>query len=76
MPLYTFKNIETGEVKDIVLSISAMIEMATSGKYVQIIGAPNIVTGAGNPLKNTPSAFKDILKEVKKKSPMATLETD
>ena len=51
-----------------------MEELVASGEYVQVIGSPRIVTGVGSSLKNTPNEFKDILKEVKRKSPKATME--
>jgi hypothetical protein len=74
MPTYTLKEIKTGITSQVFISISRMEELVASGEYTQIIGAPKIVTGVGNPLKNTPNGFKDILREVKKKSPKATME--
>ncbi len=74
MPTYTLKEIKTGITSQVFISISRMEELVASGEYTQIIGAPKIVTGVGNPLKNTPNEFKDILREVKKKSPKATME--
>ncbi len=74
MPTYTLKEIKTGITSQVFISISRMEELVASGEYTQIIGAPKIVTGVGNPLKNTPNEFKDILREVKNKSPKATME--
>jgi hypothetical protein len=74
MPTYTLKEIKTGITSEVFISISRMEELIASGEYTQIIGAPKIVTGVGNPLKNTPNEFKDILREVKKTSPKATME--
>lgn len=74
MPTYTLKEIKTGIVSDVFVTISRMEELTNSGEYEQIIGSPTIVTGVGNPLKNTPEGFKDVLREVKLKSPMATME--
>jgi len=74
MPTYTLKEIKTGITSEVFLPISRMEELVASGEYVQIIGSPKIVTGVGSPLKNTPNEFKDILREVKGKSPKATME--
>ena len=74
MPTYTFKNTNTEEVFDKFVSISAMEEMVGSGDFVQIIGAPQIVAGVGNPHKKTPEGFKDILRNVKATQPGATME--
>jgi hypothetical protein len=74
MPTYTLKEIKTGITSEVFLSISRMEELVASGEYTQILGSPKIVTGVGSQLKNTPNEFKDILKEVKRKSPKATME--
>ena len=74
MPTYTLKEIKTGITSEVFLPISRMEELVASGEYVQIIGSPKIVTGVGSPLKNTPNELKDILKEVKRTSPKATME--
>jgi hypothetical protein len=74
MPTYTLKEIKTGITSEVFLSISRMEELVASGEFTQIIGSPKIVTGVGSPLKNTPNEFKDILREVKNKSPKATME--
>lgn len=68
MPLYTFKNKETGEVKDMMLSVSAMEELTEQGEWEQIIGAPNMVTHTGNIVNRTSSDWKDHLKKIKKAS--------
>jgi len=66
MPLYTFRNKESGEVKDMLLSISAMEELKEEGEWEQIIGAPNLVTHTGNVINKTSSDWKDHLKNIKK----------
>jgi hypothetical protein len=74
MPTYTLKELKSGITSDVRISISRMEELTSSGEYEQIVGSPTIVTGVGSPLKNTPDGFKDVLKEVKRKSPAATME--
>ena len=68
MPLYTFRNKETGEVKDMILSVSAMEELTEQGEWEQIIGAPNMVTHTGNIINKTSGDWKDHLKKIKKAS--------
>lgn len=66
MPLYTFRNKETGEVKDMMLSVSSMQELTEQGEWEQIIGAPNMVSHTGNMVNKTSSDWKDHLKNIKK----------
>jgi len=68
MPLYTFRNKETGEEKDMILSISEMQELTAKGEWAQVIGAPNMVTHTGNIINKTSGDWKDHLKRIKKKA--------
>jgi hypothetical protein len=68
MPLYTMKNTTTGEVKDMMMSISAMEELRATGEWTQIIGAPNLVTHTGNMINKTSDDWKSHLKNIKKAS--------
>ena len=68
MPLYTIKNTRTGEVKDMLLKISAMIEMTSSGEWEQIIGSPALVTHTGNIVNKTSSDWKNHLQKIQKGS--------
>jgi len=66
MPIYTFRNKQTGEVKDMMLSVSSMQELTDQGEWEQIIGAPNMVTHTGNIINKTSGDWKDHLKKIKK----------
>ena len=66
MPIYTFRNKQTGEVKDMMLSVSSMQELTEQGEWEQIIGAPNMVTHTGNIINKTSGDWKDHLKKIKK----------
>jgi len=68
MPLYTFRNNKTGEVKDMVISVSSMQELTEQGEWEQVIGAPNMVTHTGNIVNKTSGDWKDHLKKIKKSS--------
>lgn len=64
MPTYTFKNLETGEVADEIISISEMEKRIASGKYQRIYAnPPALVSSYG--LK-PPDGFREVLKRVKK----------
>lgn len=68
MPSYTFRNIETGELKDELLTISEMEELVAEGEWKQVIGAPQLVTHTGNIVNKTSGDWKDHLKKIKKSS--------
>lgn len=66
MPTYDMQNIETGEVTEMIISISKMTEMVESGEWAnQINSAPQMVTGVGSVLSKTSSDWKDKLKQIK-----------
>ena len=67
MPTYDLKNIKTGEVKEMFLTISKKEEMLASGEWEQkILGAPATVTHTGNIINKTSGDWKDLLKKIKK----------
>lgn len=68
MPTYTMKNIETGEISTMVLSLSEREQLLDSGKYIQQLATPQFVTQAGGTLSRTSSDWKDLLKTIKKGS--------
>jgi hypothetical protein len=71
MPTYTMKNKETGEIKDMFLSISKMEELKEEGEWEQIIGSPKIVSGVGGhgaAISKAGTGWKDLLGRVKKGS--------
>lgn len=68
MPIYTMQNKKTGEIEDMLLSITAMQELTTSGEWEQIIGAPNLVSHVGNIVNKTSSDWKNHLQKMQKGS--------
>lgn len=66
MPLYTMKNVSTGETEDMILSISEMEAMLDAGEWTQLVGTPNLVTHTGNIINKTPDSWKGHLKNIKK----------
>lgn len=68
MPTYTFRNIESGEETTEYLSISELDKFLKKNKHLeQVIGAPAIGDSVRLGLKKPDNAFRDHLKEIKKK---------
>tara|TARA_Y100000590_G_scaffold459540_1_gene616883 strand:+ start:924 stop:1229 length:306 start_codon:yes stop_codon:yes gene_type:complete len=64
MPLYEFENTETGEVFEMMMTISDKEEWLKKNPNIkQIISAPNIVGGHGDRVK-IDSGFKDVLNKI------------
>jgi hypothetical protein len=66
MPTYDLKNTKTGEVKEMIVSISTMTEMVESGEWTnQINSAPKLVSHSGSILNKTSSDWKNKLTQIK-----------
>lgn len=68
MPTYTMKNVETGEIEEMVLTLSEREDLLNTGRYVQQLSTPNFVSMTGGTLSKTSSDWKDLLKTIKKGS--------
>lgn len=67
MPTYDFKNKETGEVIEKILSFSQRDEFLASGEWEHIhLGAAKTVTHTGNIINTTSGDWKDLLGNIKK----------
>ena len=68
MPTYTFKHIETGEVKDYVIRMSQLDEFKKDNpELTQVIsGGQGLVRDSGN--MKPDEGFRDVLKSIKKAS--------
>lgn len=76
MPLYTFENIETGEVFDKMLKIAEREEFLKENPQLkQVIGTPGFIGGTGDRTK-PPSGFKDVLQKIADKAPGSKLAQD
>ena len=63
------KNLKTGEVKEMLLTISKKEEMIESGEWEQVFTkVAGIVTHTGNIVNKTSGDWKDLLKKIKKGS--------
>jgi|VirMetMinimDraft_7_1064189.scaffolds.fasta_scaffold16864_5 hypothetical protein len=69
MPTYSMKNIKTGEVKDMILTLTQREEFLASGEYEQFHSSPpKLVTHVGSIIGKTSGDWRDVLKKVKKES--------
>ena len=68
MPTYTMKNIETGEIKEMILTFSQRDEILKSGQYTQELSIPGFVTMTGGTLSRTSGDWRDLLKKVHKEA--------
>ena len=69
MPSYTMINLETGEEKDMVLSLSEREALLAEGKYKQKLTTAKFVSGVGDTARKAAGAgWNDVLQKVKKGS--------
>lgn len=68
MPTYTMKNLETGEIQDMILSLREREEMLASGQYQQELSTPNFVTMTGGTLSKTSGDWRDLMKKINKEA--------
>lgn len=66
MPTYDLRNKETGEVKEMLLTIAKKEEMVASGEWEQVhLGVADLVTHTGNIINKTSGDWKDLMKKMK-----------
>lgn len=77
MPVYTFKNTETAETFDIVMSISELSDYKKSNPHLTqlILSAPALADPYSVGRVKPTSDFNDLLKGIKKKHRGSTIET-
>lgn len=68
MPTYNMRNVETGEVSTVTITLAEREQMLASGEWVQELAAPSFVTMPGGTLSRTSSDWRDLLKKIKKGS--------
>lgn len=68
MPTYTFRNKETQEEKEFILSLSEREEMIKQGEWEQMLSRPLLVSQVGSTLGKTSDGWKEHLRRVKKVS--------
>jgi predicted nucleic acid-binding Zn ribbon protein len=76
MPIYQYKNEETGEVSDKFMSIADMLQFEIDNPHMKkIIQAVAFGDSARMGIRKTDNDFNDLLKTIKKGSPGSTVET-
>jgi len=74
MPIYQYKNEETGEVTDKLMSIADMEQFDIDNPHMKkIIHAPAIGDAMRLGVRKIDDGFNDILKTVKKNNPGSTI---
>lgn len=68
MPTYTMKHKQTGEIKEMILSLSEREALLDRGEWEQMLATPKMVTGVVGTLKQAGDGWKDLLGEIKKGS--------
>lgn len=70
MPLYSFRNKETNEETNELLAMSDYDNFLNTNPHLErIFTAVPIISDNAFNLKKTPSAFKDIVKNINKRNP-------
>jgi len=77
MPTYSFRNKETGEEYDKIMTWDAKVEYLNEHPEIEsiITGAPGLVGGTGDRTK-PPSGFKDVLSRIAEANPNSALAND
>ena len=65
MPTYTMVNNETGEEKEMILSLTERQELLDTGEWKQKLSTAKFVTQVGSTLSKTSDGWKDVLSRVK-----------
>ena len=68
MPLYTMINNQTGEEKEMSLTLAERDEFLSSGEWKQKLTTAAFVSQTGSTLSKTSSGWKDLLGRIKKGS--------
>ena len=68
MPTYTMKNLETDEVRDMILSLSERENLLATGKFKQELATPGFVTMPGGTLSKTSGDWRNLMTKIKKEA--------
>ena len=77
MPIYSFRNNETGEEYDMMMKYDDKVEYLDKNPEIEsiITGAPGLVSGTGDRTK-PPSGFKEVLSRIADANPNSPLAND
>lgn len=65
MPTYTMIHNETGEEKDMILSLSEREQLLSKGEWKQKLSTAKFVSQHGSTLSKTDNGWKEVLSKVK-----------
>lgn len=65
MPTYTMKHKQTGEEKEMILSLSERDQLLSEGEWSQMLSTPKFVSQTMGTLRQAGDGWKDVLKKVK-----------
>jgi len=68
MPTYTMKNLETDEVREMILSLSERENLLATGKFKQELATPGFVTMPGGTLSRTSGDWRNLMTKIKKEA--------
>tara|TARA_B100001564_G_C20641629_1_gene672459 strand:+ start:1546 stop:1779 length:234 start_codon:yes stop_codon:yes gene_type:complete len=69
MPLYDFKNNDTGEVEEHSMSYKDVDQFLIDNPHLEkMISSPNLISNTGTILSKTSSDWRDLQKRIKKNS--------
>jgi hypothetical protein len=77
MPLYSFRNNETGEEYDMLMKYDDKVDYLKNHPQIDsiITGAPGLVKGTGDRTK-PPDGFKEVLSKISESNPNSALAKD
>jgi len=74
MPIYEFRNKDTGEIWEEFLTMSGKDEYLVANPHAQlVIGAPAIISGIAGVTHKTDSGFNDLLNKIGNANPTSPL---
>ena len=78
MPIYSFQNNETGEIKDEIMSYDDKLKYLEENPHLTsiITKAPSITSNRGGDRTKPPSGFKDVLSRVADANPLSPMADD
>lgn len=68
MPTYTMKNLETGKIQTMILSLREREEMLTSGLFEQQLSTASFVSTVGGTLSKTSGDWRNLMTKIKKEA--------
>lgn len=68
MPTYNMKNKVSGEIREMILSLSERQELLDTGEWEQMLSIPNFVSDTQSTLRRAGSDWQEHLSRIKKGS--------